>query len=214
MMIMMMTANNGSVPPKLDPSTSPPTSTSNNYTATRSTTSPYAKDFLRETIRTYGILFPSWDAKTKEFLKRQNVQPTKPYWMLQNLLDLFRSEMHPQAMISFCPQSHARDLDLRKYTYWRDRLLELYEEVYLSPPVGLKQMWRDRRNPEKYSTFLIGIMIFVLTIMSTVTGIIQTGTAIEGIYSEGGVFNLTEAFSALCRNFSATGTCTIVVRGG
>ncbi|KAK5327538.1 hypothetical protein LTR93_002922 [Exophiala xenobiotica] len=192
-------------------STSSPNSTSNNYVAPPSTISPYPKDFLRETIRTYGILFPSWDAKTKEFLKMQYAQPTKCSWRRLDPLTMIHPQKHLQAIAAFRPQSESPVLNLRKYNYWRDRLLELYEEVYLSPPAGLQQMWRDRRNPEKYSTFIIGIMVFILAIVSTVTSIIQTGTAIDGVFPSNGGTNFTEVLSALCQNFSQSGTCTIVI---
>jgi hypothetical protein len=34
-----------------------------------------------------------------------------------------------------------------EFDVWRDRLLELYEEVFLSPPALWAQLRKDRRNP-------------------------------------------------------------------
>jgi hypothetical protein len=112
---------------------------------------------LAETIRTYGLLFPSTDTETTALL-------------------------HTMKKAQFSPQSPI--LSLRKFPYWQERLLELYEEVYLAPPVGLKQMWRDRRDPEKFSNFVIATMVAILTIVSTVTGIIQSVTAVLGAVSD------------------------------
>ena len=132
----------------------------NQYAAASTITTPYPKDLLDETLRTLQMLFPNWDKRTQDFSARNG----KPLIL---------------------PAAGRRVLDLRKYHYWRERLLELYEEVYLSPPTGLKQLWRDRRDPEKYSTFIIGVMVAILTIVSTFTSVIQTATAIIGVVPNG-----------------------------
>lgn len=54
-------------------------------------------------------------------------------------------------------------------------------------------------------------MVFILTIVSTVTGIIQTVTAIDGL-SGNNDNDLIGDLAALCRNISKTDTCTIVVK--
>lgn len=46
------------------------------------------------------------------------------------------------------------------------------------PKVGL-----TRRDPAKFSNFVIATLVAVLTVVSTVTGIIQTVTAILGVVS-------------------------------
>jgi len=145
--------------PKTTPANQPAPNPAAAYTTTTPTaSSPYPIDLLLETEQTLSLLFPPWDKLTKELVKRRKRYP-----------------------FSIPPsQGHSRNLDLSTYTYWRARLLELYEEVYLSPPVSLMQLWRDRRDPEKFSTWIIGMMVFVLTVVITVTGVMQTWKAFEG----------------------------------
>jgi hypothetical protein len=77
-----------------------------------------------ETIYSLNLLFPQWDPATNKLLREhgQTFQLTGPYG---------------------CP----RTLNLMEFDYLRDRLLELYDVVFQSPPVSWAQLWRDRRNP-------------------------------------------------------------------
>ena len=108
-----------------------------------------------------NLLFPHWDPKTDSF-------------MLQ----------HDHTFHLGGPFEEPAPLSLANFDHWRDRLLELHL-VFVSPPVGLSQMWADRRNPLQWYTFWLAVIILVLTIIfgiiSSVTGILQTHVAYSSL---------------------------------
>lgn len=112
-------------------------------------TFPISAELLDETSRTLDLLFPSWDRNTKRMMKKLN-------------LDFHRV--------------HHRDrsLNLKDYPFWRDRLLELYEDVYLAPPEGWAQLWYDRRDPQKFWTFWVAFVVLLLAVLSTIATLLQT----------------------------------------
>src|SRR5271170_5920640 len=97
-----------------------------------------------ETILSLDLLFPAWDRRTNDLLDDlgQSFQQTGP----------------------FDPFEVSRTLNLIDFDHWRDRLLEVYEEVFQSPPVSWAQLFRDRRNPQQFWTFWIALVILALTI--------------------------------------------------
>jgi hypothetical protein len=97
------------------------------------------------------LLFPTWDKDTKNFLRREN-----------------------QNFHNIQPYTTSRPLNLQQFNHWRDRLLDVYEQVYLAPPVSVAQLWHDRRNPQQWWTFWIALFIALLTVISMTTGIMQT----------------------------------------
>src|SRR5436305_2339738 len=105
---------------------------------------------LAETILTLELLFPSWDRETEIFLEAQG----------QSFHQIGEFDAH-------------RTLNLCDFEHWRDRILELYEEVFQSPPVSWAQLWRDRRIPQQFWTFWIALFILALTTISCVTSIVQ-----------------------------------------
>jgi hypothetical protein len=119
---------------------------------------PLPNDFVEETNRTLDLLFPSTDDRTRKFLKSRG----KDFHMIQ-------------------PRQRSRDL--RDYPYWRDRILELYEDIFLGDPEGWTQLWRDRRDMQKFWTFWIALAIFMLTLVSTAASIVQTWAALQGLGS-------------------------------
>lgn len=72
-------------------------------------------------------------------------------------------------------------LDLIHYSCLKDRLPEVYEGVFQADPEGFGQLWRDRRDPQKFWTFWVAMAILVLTIVSTTTTVIQTWAALRAI---------------------------------
>ncbi|MCJ1383216.1 hypothetical protein MMC17_006329 [Xylographa soralifera] len=94
------------------------------------------RNVVVETTQSLDLLFPHWDAKTDDLL-RQHCQTF-------HRLGSFHS---------------TSSLNLKNFDHWRDRLLELYEEVYQSPPVSWAQLWADRRNPLQWYTFWIALVI-------------------------------------------------------
>ncbi|KAK5089311.1 hypothetical protein LTR70_007108 [Exophiala xenobiotica] len=113
---------------------------------------PLPAEVYEETSRTLDLLFPSWDKRTQKFLKRKGKQ--------------FHSS-----------HSQNRLLDLKHYPYWKDRILELNEDIFLGPVEGWAQLWNDRRDPQKFWKFWIALAVFTLTTASTVASILQTWAA-------------------------------------
>lgn len=115
-------------------------------------------DILKETILSLNLLFPFWDGDTAELLARED----------QNFND-------------FGPFEVTRSPNLMDFDYWRDRLLELREEIYQSPPASWTQLWRDRRNPQQFWTFWIALMILALTLLSTTATLIQAWAGLKAL---------------------------------
>jgi hypothetical protein len=76
----------------------------------------------------------------------------------------------------------SRTLNMLEFDRWKDRLTELYEEVFQSPPVSWAQLWRDRRNPQQFWTFWIALLILALTIVSTFATVIQSWASVASLY--------------------------------
>jgi hypothetical protein len=113
---------------------------------------------LKETIKSLNLLFPRNDPRTRALLRhhREDFQVTGPF-------------------------EGPRTLNLLEFTYWRDRILELHEEIYLSPPASWAQLWRDRRNPQQFWTFWIALVILFLTFVSTAVSIAQVMAAFKAL---------------------------------
>ena len=110
------------------------------------------------------MLFPDWDRDTDKLLKKHG------------------QDFHHQPPFD-CP----RTLNLKEFEYWGERLLELYEEVYLSPPVSLQQLWSDRRSPQQWSTFWTAQLILALTIVSCVASFVQAWASVKALQVAQGV---------------------------
>ncbi|EXJ69220.1 uncharacterized protein A1O5_07256 [Cladophialophora psammophila CBS 110553] len=111
---------------------------------------------LKETIQTLDLLFPFWDTRTKTLLE-QNGQT------FHNISG---------------PIEQGRRLHLLDFPHWKVRLLEVYEEVFQSPPVSWAQLWHDQRNPQQFWTFWIALVILALTLVSTIASIVSMITGI------------------------------------
>ena len=113
---------------------------------------------LEETKLSLDLLFPFWDSRTVALLAKEE-----------------------QDFHEYGPFEVTRTLTLLDFDHWRDRLLELHEEIFQSPPVSWAQLWRDRRSPQQFWTFWIAIMILGLTILSTVATIIQAWASLKAM---------------------------------
>lgn len=123
------------------------------------------RELLEETIRTLLLLFPNWDKKTQKLLDKYD--KTDPD--LAPFFEEIAAYKRPQR------------LSLRDFSFWRDRLLELHETIYLAPPDTWRQMLLDRRNPLQYYTFWIAIIVFIFSLGSFILSIIQTWATIRGL---------------------------------
>ena len=121
-------------------------------------TSPIPSELLKETISSLDLLFPFWDNETVTLLRKEK-----------------------QTFHTYGSVEATNNLSLQDFGYWRDRLLELHEEVFQSPPVSWAQLWRDRRSPQQFWTFWIALAILFLTILSTVATLIQAWASVKGL---------------------------------
>ncbi|PVH71644.1 hypothetical protein DL98DRAFT_660528 [Cadophora sp. DSE1049] len=113
---------------------------------------------LNEPKASLDLLFPFWDSRAVAFLEKEK-----------------------QTFHEYGPFEVAKSLTLLDFDHWRDRLLELHEEIFQSPPVSWAQLWRDRRNPQQFWTFWIALMILLLTILSTLATIIQAWASVKAL---------------------------------
>ena len=117
-------------------------------------------EVLKETKLSLDLLFPFWDSRTVALLTRE------------------KQDFH-----EYGPFEATRTLTLSNFDYWRDRLLELHEEIFQAPPVSWAQLWRDRRNPQQFWTFWIAMVILILTVVSTIATIIQAWASLRALRS-------------------------------
>lgn len=115
-------------------------------------------EVLKETMLSLDLLFPFWDSRTVAFL-----------------------ESEKQTFHEYGPFDVTKTLTLMDFDHWRDRLLELHEEIFQSPPVSWAQLWRDRRNPQQFWTFWVAMMILFLTMLSTVATCIQAWASVKAL---------------------------------
>jgi hypothetical protein len=80
------------------------------------------------------------------------------------------------------PMDDPATLNVLDFDVWRDKLLELHEEVFLSPPASWAQLRKDRRNPQQFWTFWIALFILALTIVSTFASVLQTVYSVLAYY--------------------------------
>ncbi|KAK5558871.1 hypothetical protein LTR46_003060 [Exophiala xenobiotica] len=120
--------------------------------------SPFPGRLLLETIWTLNLLFPQWDPNTNSLLKK-----------------------HQQSFQQIGPYNGPPTSNLAQFEYWRDRLCELHDVVFLAPPASWAQLWRDRRNPQQFWTFWLALVILLLTLISTITGIVQAWASIKSL---------------------------------
>jgi hypothetical protein len=153
----------------------------------------WPKAIVDETVCTLLLLFPDGDTRTEIILnRRRKANPSLLDCMLnpaEGVHCLFRKtfkkhdieaervmESAKENIIDIHPTVHPESLGLGDFKIWRDRLLELRQEVYLAPPADWHQLFRDKRNPQQYWTFWLALFILILTLVSTGAGIISTVT--------------------------------------
>ena len=122
----------------------------------------HSKQLIQETIWSLNLLFPPNEKETDKFLKKQGRD----------------FHEHP-------PFDHSADLmDLTKYDYWHNRLSQL-RHIFDAKPPHFRAALVDRRDTLQLYTLWIAVIIFLLTIVfgmiSSVTSIIQTKVALQGL---------------------------------
>ncbi|GAB1317971.1 hypothetical protein MFIFM68171_08181 [Madurella fahalii] len=88
---------------------------------------------------------------------------------------------HGQIFHSVRPFHGPRRFDLNEFDFWRDHLLELYEEIYLAPADSWRQLWIDRRNPHQYYTFWVALIVLLLSTGSFIASIVQAWASVKAL---------------------------------
>lgn len=123
------------------------------------------RELLQETICTLILLFPNWEKDTQKLLARYNQE-------FPDLAPLFEEVFSLQ---------YPHRPSLRDFVFWRERLLELHETVYMAPPDSWRQLLLDNRNPLQYYTFWIAAVVFVFSLGSFILSIVQTWAALQAL---------------------------------
>jgi hypothetical protein len=112
-------------------------------------------DVLDELMCTLNLLFPLYDAPTRSLLEKDG------------MMDSFYG-------LGYCGKD--RSFEWSRYKYWR-REIQGLNDLLSEPPKGISQFWRparDRRNLLSLALFwLSGVMVFALTIIGSVCGILS-----------------------------------------
>lgn len=106
---------------------------------------------LRETLDSLLLLFPEWNKSTVSLLEREH------------------QDLHHQE-----PFAAVQPLGIRDFDRWRDRLLELHQDVFLDNATGWRQLFYDRRNPHQWYIFWLALVIAVMTMIATVAGVLSS----------------------------------------
>lgn len=117
-------------------------------------------DLLRETLWTLDLLFPANNSKTLNFLIEQGV----------NMYNC--DEQGLNELIEFPP------VEIRRYTYWRERLLDINNELQ-SPPRNLLYALVDNRNPLQWWTFFLAFLVTFLTVFIGVYQVVLAEMALQ-----------------------------------
>lgn len=107
---------------------------------------------------TLNLLFPQWDPQTQDLLQK-----------------------HGQTFHTAGPFIALRRLDLHEFSFWRDQLFELYEEVYLAPADSWRQLWVDRRNPYQWYTFWVALIVLFLSLISCALSMVQAWASVKAL---------------------------------
>ncbi|RYP62777.1 hypothetical protein DL769_007172 [Monosporascus sp. CRB-8-3] len=121
--------------------------------------------FYEETLNTLGLLFPN--------------EPTCQEWF-ENVFGK-NGSVEPRVG----SLGHPTSREMRRYWYWKPRLLALQREFENSHPRTLAHWWRDRRKRREWITFWIAffgaifaVASLILSLVSAVTGSISMKQAI------------------------------------
>ena len=105
----------------------------------------FPEGFIRETVRTFALLFPQSDAATRKWFQQISTS----------------SKLDPR--IVKCGHLRASDRQIENFTFWHDRLVILKQVFDQAHPGTLSQWWFDRRNGVQWYTFWVAILVMTLT---------------------------------------------------
>ncbi|KAL1836639.1 hypothetical protein VTJ49DRAFT_4826 [Mycothermus thermophilus] len=124
---------------------------------------------LKETLKTYSLLFPQTDFASQDMLREAMGHDSATLESFGGM-----SSGHERRQDARRPETIADLYD--KFPYWADRLEHLWREVENPRPVTRVERWVDKRKDQRWSTWwvVLGVMLAVLFgITATILGALQ-----------------------------------------
>ncbi|KAG9230746.1 hypothetical protein BJ875DRAFT_384492 [Amylocarpus encephaloides] len=125
----------------------------------------FPSGFIDETIRTLGLLLPQYDKDSNKWFGKQG-----------------KNEPLDENAIK-CGHLTAEARQIENFHYWRDRLIILKQVFDEAKPRGIKQWWRDRRDPVQWYSFWFAVAVIAgLTILFGLVQCVEGGIQVWKAY--------------------------------
>lgn len=157
------------------------------------------RQFTYELARTYTLLFDCTSASRRVLNKFQAADPDlkpvlpslrkrrqmiSPLWTSENPLynrrfqtDTNGKSMVAKSMFSAIDNMRDRNMAVFKITHFRyfgQRLLILEKFINEMKPTTWRELLKDSRDQLQYYTFMIAVIVFVMTVIGLILSILQT----------------------------------------
>lgn len=116
-------------------------------------------DVRQETLDTLALLFPQTEKAVRKCFKR---------WQ-----SIEGGRIDPELMK--CGSLRAEARQVKRFYYWRDRLIVLKQVFDDAEPKTLSQWWYDRRKRVQWSTFWVAMLVLLLTVFFGMVQSIEGG---------------------------------------
>jgi hypothetical protein len=108
-----------------------------------------------ETLSTLALLFPSYDVRTRKWLKK------------------LPSTLGIDDRVIACGHLKTDDRQIERFRFWHDRLVILKQAFDEAQPRTLSQWWYDRRSGAVWFGFWNAAAILILTALTLLFGVVQ-----------------------------------------
>jgi hypothetical protein len=116
-------------------------------------------------MSTLALLLPSNDSRSRRWFRKK-----------QATFDL-------DSQAGLCGSLPARSRQIKKFKYWRDRIIILKQAFDDSEPNTVLQWWHDDRKKVQWYTFWVAALVLLLTVIfgviQSVSGIIQAWASVK-----------------------------------
>lgn len=123
-------------------------------------------DVVDETLRTIALLIPSNDPAVQKWLKSE---------IRSHGLD---------PMVGKCGHLPTRGRDIKKFKFWRDRIIILKQAFDDAEPKTISQWWNDDRRKVQWYTFWVAATVLLLTVVfgmvQSIAAVMQTWKTFRG----------------------------------
>lgn len=137
--------------------------------------------FTKEIARSFKLLFdltPGGRKVLRDFQKTSpSLRPLLPSKLGRSSKfgDLWNSEGFCELDIRIRgPNMPLGDYELRDFPYFGERLLVLERFLAEARPGTLRQLMKDSRDQLQYYTFVVAIVVFIMTVLGLILAILQT----------------------------------------